>query len=349
MKLKGLSLFANVGIAETYIGNTVDIKVANELLEDRAKFYKEMHKHTNMIQGDILDDEIFDNIISTSIKEECDFLMATPPCQGMSVAGKMEENDPRNSLIIKVIKAITKIKPKYFLIENVQKMIKTFIHHNNEKIIIKDFILNELEKEYNINFNVMDAADYGTPQNRKRSITLGTLKEKTEWVIPPKSNKQITVKDAIGHLPSLESLETSNIPYHNAKKHNERHIKWMEHTPSGETAFNNKVHYPKKENGERIKGFLSTYKRMSWSKPAPTITMGNGGISSQNNVHPGRMLPNGKYSDARVLTLKEIFILTGLPNNWNPPKWASENLIRKVIGEGVPPKLIEELVNNIVI
>ena len=49
---------------------------------------------------------------------------------------------------------------------------------------------------------------------------------------------------------------------------------------------------------------------MHWDKPAPTITMKNGSISSQNNVHPGRLLPNGTYSDARVLTVAELSILT---------------------------------------
>ena len=72
------------------------------------------------------------------------------------------------------------------------------------------------------------------------------------------------------------------------KKHNERHKLWMTHTPTGKTSFLNKVYYPKKESGERIKGFATTYKRIEWDKPAPTITMANGSISSQNNVHPGR-------------------------------------------------------------
>ena len=75
--------------------------------------------------------------------------------------------------------------------------------------------------------------------------------------------------------------------------------------------------------------------------------MANGSISSQNNVHPGRLKSDGTYSDARVLSLKEIFILTGLPEDWHPPKWASENLIRQVTGEGIPPKLIDRLLTTI--
>ena len=102
--IKGVSLFANVGIAETYIKNhDIQIVVANELLENRAKFHKEMHPKCKTIQGDITSDEVFDKVLKASQKAKCDFLIATPPCQGMSLAGKMHENDPRNSLIKYVV------------------------------------------------------------------------------------------------------------------------------------------------------------------------------------------------------------------------------------------------------
>ena len=346
-RLKGLSLFANVGIAETYIDKYVDMKVANELIDKRAKFYTELYPKTIMIQGNILDSIVFKKTIESSLEKKCNFIMATPPCQGMSVAGKMAEDDPRNSLIIKVVEAIKIIKPKYFLIENVQKMPKTYITFKGEKIRISDFLINELSSDYNINFCVLDSADFGTPQTRKRSITLGSDLASDIWDEPKKSKKIISVRDAISYLPSLESNQKSKIKYHVAKKQNDRHILWLKNTPTGKTAFENKIHYPQKSDGTRIKGFMTTYKRIEWDKPAPTITMCNGAVSSQNNVHPGRPKKNGEYSDARVLTLKEIFILSGLPNDWNPPEWASENMIREVIGEGVPPKLIEAILANL--
>lgn len=105
-------------------------------------------------------------------------------------------------------------------------------------------------------------------------------------------------------------------------------------------------HFPQKENWERIKWFSTTYKRIDWDKPAPTITMCNWAISSQNNVHPWRLLKDWTYSDPRVLSLKEIFILTGLPDNIYFPTWATDNFIRQVIWEWIPPKLIKELVLN---
>ena len=196
---------------------------------------------------------------------------------------------------------------------------------------------------YIINPVVVDAAEFGTPQSRKRAIFL--ISKSSKWELPTKQ-KKITVREMIEHLPTLESGGTSAIKYHNAKTHNDRHISFLKQTPTGKTALHNKVHYPKKVDGTRIKGYDTTYKRIEWDKPSPTITMANGSVSSQNNVHPGRLNKDGTYSDARVLTLKEIFILTGLPDDWTPPEWASENLIRQVIGEGVPPMLIDSLLST---
>ncbi len=342
--MNGLSLFSNVGIAETYIKNhNINILVANELLEKRAEFYKYNHPNTKVVCGDITKKEIFEKVLEEAKSKNCEFLIATPPCQGMSVAGKMQENDPRNSLIKYAVKMIKELNPKYIIIENVIGVLKASILVNNEKIKIVDFLKQEL-KEYFINYKIVDVADYGTPQTRKRAIFL--ISKNRLWEFP-KEQKQITVREAIEHLPTLESGETTNIPYHYAKKHNPRHILWLKHTPTGKTALNNEVYYPKKEDGTKIKGFATTYKRIEWDKPAPTITMANGSVSSQNNVHPGRLKEDGTYSDARVLSLKEIFILTGLPKEWKPAPWASENLIREVIGEAIPPKLIDEILKTI--
>ncbi len=343
--IKGVSLFANVGIAETYIKNhNIQIAVANELLKNRAEFHAQMHKKCKMIQGDITNDEVFNSVLEESRKQQCDFLIATPPCQGMSLAGKMREDDPRNSLIKYVIKLAQELEPQNILIENVPKVLNTYLVHKGEKVKITDFIKSELEPlGYIVNSVVVDASDYGTPQSRKRAIFL--ISKVAKWELPEKKEK-ITVREVIEHLPSLESGESSEIAFHKAKVHNERHIAFLKRTPTGKTALHNRVHYPKKVDGTRIKGYDTTYKRIEWDKPSPTITMANGSVSSQNNVHPGRLKEDGTYSDARVLTLKEIFILTGLPNNWTPPEWASENLIRQVIGEGVPPRLIDNLLST---
>ena len=121
----------------------------------------------------------------------------------------------------------------------------------------------------------------------------------------------------------------------------------MRNTKTGRSAFENEIYYPKKNNGERIKGYNTTYKRMEWDKPAPTITMANGVLSSQCNVHPGRLLKDGTYSDARVLTVYEVMKLFTIPDDWKIPEWANENFVRKVIGEAIPPLLIEKIIRNL--
>jgi len=346
--LKWLSLFANVWIAEFYLKELwIEILVANELLDKRAQLYNFFHPESNMVCWDITTDEIYDKVISEAKKADCDFIMATPPCQWMSIAWKMDENDSRNNLIVKAIDSIKDIKPKYWLIENVPWFLTTYIQYHWEKILIPEYIEHELWEDYNIKFEILNSSEHWTPQIRKRAFVLLSHKIKWKDINFPKKQKTISVKDAIWHLPTLESGENSNIKYHSAKKHNDNHILWMKNTPTGKTAFENKIHFPQKKNWDRIKWFSTTYKRIKWDTPSPTITMSSWAISSQNNVHPWRQLENWLYSDARALTLKELFILTWLPEDIELPEWASDNFIRQVIWEWVPPLLIKEILKEI--
>ena len=82
IKLHGLSLFANVGIAEAYFKSIgVQIEVANEYVPERAKFYQHVYPDTLMIQGDITKEETMDKVIAESKARGVDFIIATPPCQ----------------------------------------------------------------------------------------------------------------------------------------------------------------------------------------------------------------------------------------------------------------------------
>ena len=207
-KLKGLSLFANVGVAETYLSQLgIEIVVANELEPKRAEFYSHLYPNTNMIVGDITDKKISDKIVETSINEKVDFLIATPPCQGMSLAGKMDKFDKRNQLIYYAIEIIKKIKPKYILLENVPQLLKTKIKVGNDIISIPEYIHKELDNYYNFaNQNLVSAMDYEVPQMRKRNIFLLSSKDMNYiWQMPNKKER-ITLKDAIYDLPSVDPL-----------------------------------------------------------------------------------------------------------------------------------------------
>jgi len=346
--LKALSLFSNVGFGELYLKDIgIDVCVANELHKDRCELYKDLHPNTNVICGDITKKPIKDEIYKTCLDEEINLIIATPPCQGMSVANaKRLQGDPRNSLIVHAMDVFNQIKPNYMLIENVAGMANTWINIDGEVINIIKYIESRLLKPWIMNYKTLNAENYNTPQSRKRFI--GLISKNGIWKHPEPQQKLITVRDAIGHLPSLESGRKSNLPWHYAKKHNSNHIIWMKNTPTGQTAFNNKIHYPKKD-GRRIKGFMTTYKRIDWDRPSPTVTMCNGAISSQNNVHPGKLLIDGTYSDARVLSVEELAILCGLPpSHLNKFKNKySEGFIRKVLGECFPPTMNFEILKQI--
>lgn len=350
--MKALSLFSNVGIGEVCLKDIgIDVCVANELHQDRCEMYRDLHPSTNIICGDITKQSTKDKIYEASLNnvagDEVDLIIATPPCQGMSVANaKRLPDDYRNSLIIHAMEIFNKILPKYMLIENVPAMAETYINVDGEVINMIDYIKSELPDDYDIKYKVLNAQDYNTPQSRKRFI--GLISKGGEWGHPEPNKNLITVRDAIGHLPSLESGTKSNLPWHYAKKHNPHHIIWMKSTPTGQTAFNNKIHYPKKD-GRKIKGFMTTYKRIDWDKPSPTVTMCNGAISSQNNVHPGNLKEDGTYSDARVMSVRELMILCGLPEDLfdNLVGKYSENFMRKVLGECFPPKMCLEIIKNI--
>lgn len=373
-KLRGVSLFANVGIAEAYLDSIgVDMKVANEFIPQRAHFYQDVYTKTHMICGDIKDDNIRTQIVEEAIERNVNFVMATPPCQGMSMAGNRFEFDIRNELIYYAVDVIKRVNPEYALIENVPTILKTKIAVDGEIMLIPDYLKKELGENYIFNKeSLVKAMDYAIPQMRERNIFLLVRKDKNvKWEFPPKE-RIVTLEEAIGSLPSLDPLLREGLdftlqkfpdyekkkekaaaisPWHKPPKHSWKQVEWMMHTPSGKSAIYNKVYYPQKENGVHIVAHHNHYRRMAWEKPSRTITQNNGVISSLACVHPGRpYIKDGEvlYSDPRVLTIYEILIVSSLPLDWPIPTWANESFIRKVIGEGIPSKLIKVIVEQLI-
>lgn len=369
-KLKGLSLFANVGIAEAYMKEIgVDIAIANEIDIDRARFYQEVYPETHMICGDITDDVIRDGIINEAIEKKVNFVIATPPCQGMSEAGLRLEFDPRNQLISYAVDVIKRIKPDFALLENVPKQLTTKIRCGKEIVLIPEYIKRELGNDYAFNKKTLVMAkDYGVPQLRERNIFLlvrNNIDIKWEF---PKKQKEITLEEAIGNLPSLDpklregaEITVKKFPdfeekrkaglsvskWHFPPTHSWKQVEWMMHTPTGKSAIYNEKYYPQKEDGTPVKAHHNHYRRLKWDMPCRTITQNNGVISSLACVHPGRQYisTDGEelYSDARVLTIYELLIVMSLPLDWPIPKWAKETFIRRVFGEGIPSKLVKKI------
>ena len=370
-KIKGLSLFANVGIAEAYLEQIgIDIILANEIDADRARFYQDVYKKTHMICGDITDDTVRTNIVNEAIDQRVDLIMATPPCQGMSEAGLRLEFDPRNQLVSYAVDVIKRVRPKFAFMENVPKQLTTKIKCGDEIVLIPEYIKRELGSDYRFNTHTLVMAkDYGVPQLRERNIFLLVRRDLEDIKLEfPSKQKYITLREAIGGLPSLDPYLRDGMKktlevfpdfqkkkavglavskWHYPPTHSWKQVEWMMHTPSGKSAIYNEVYYPQKADKTPVKAHHNHYRRLKWDMPCRTITQNNGVISSLACVHPGReyIAENGEvlYSDARVLTIYELMIVMSLPLDWPIPEWANDTFIRKVFGEGIPSKLVKEI------
>lgn len=371
-----MSLFANIGVAEAYFAsNDIDVVLANELLPPRAKLYQKIYPDTNMICGDITSDEILGLMEKKGKALGVDVIMATPPCQGMSTAGQKIKFDERNNLVLPALKLIKSLTPKYAVIENVPDFRITSIIYKGKETLLPDVVQEELSQHYVVDVHTINTDDYSVPQTRERMIILISRKDQKRWVLPPKDEKKVTMMDAIGSLkpidPFVKDISSEEMKqlfpqFEERKKeallvskwneppvHILRQVMAMRYTPTGCTAFDNsEEHKPIKADGTRVRGYHNTYKRQNWDTPAYTITMDNRKISSQNNVHPGRLVGvdgNGEalYSDPRVLTLYEIMKVMSLPDNWPVPDDTDEAFLRRILGEGIPPLFMLKLFKNL--
>lgn len=371
-----VSLFANIGIGEACLESLgFRVVVANELEQKRADIYRQIYPKTEMICGDITNENIYSDIVKASSKHKINVIMATPPCQGMSTAGKQDKNDKRNELFLYAVQLIKDLKPEYFIFENVPGFMTTTVEYEGKSALIPDIINNMLKTTYSMSFNIIDTQNYGVPQSRTRLILLGTRKKITnKWVMPSIEKEVKTLKDAIGHLPivdpyiyDISEAEMLKIfpfykereknalkisPWHIPPRHIHRQVITMLHTPSGCSAFDNEKYKPRKKNGDIVKGFHNTYSRQRWDTPAYTIAMSNNQISTQNSVHPGRYIGkdiNGDdiYSDPRVFTIYELMRIMSIPEDWPIPITVSKQYLRHIIGEGVPSLLMSKIFSQI--
>jgi DNA (cytosine-5)-methyltransferase 1 len=257
--MRAISLFASGGIGDLALKRAaIDIILTNELLPDRVSVYSR-------------------NFPESVVLNELDILLATPPCQGMSKngqgillknirEGKRPQIDVRNRLIIPTIEIVKKLQPKIVIFENVPEMANTWINDEEGKYInIIDFIERELSPQYSGKAEVVEFAEYGVPQRRKRLITvfsrIESFKEHLEkygTFMPQRTHssnpglyqkKWVTVRDIIGSLPPLDGKNkdsaTSSIAYHDVPVLDPKKYEWISSTPPEKGAFDNQCKNPK--------------------------------------------------------------------------------------------------------
>lgn len=348
-----ISLFSCIGVGEFYLSELgIDVRVASDIDGKRCDVHRFLHPHTDVVCGDVTKPETRESIIEKA-GGKVDLIISTPPCQGMSTVGKnrstsslLSSEDKRNDLILETFPFIDALDPSYVMFENVPRLLQTVLSYQDRSLCIGEILSERYGDRYNVKIDVFNTAEFGIPQNRER-VFIRMHKHGLEWRDPPKSGKVVTLRDAIGDLPSIEPGQDSGLKNHWARKHPENQVVCMSHTPTGCTAFDNEEFYPRKKNGERVKGYHNCYKRVEWDKPAPTITMRNEIMSSQDNVHPGRLRADGLWSDARVFTIRELLIVMSMPPDLDFPDGVSDTSLRQYIGEGIPPLMAKKVLEGI--
>jgi len=371
-----ISLFSSAGVG-CYGFKQQKFKciATNEYLEKRLKIQQYNNKctfSTGYIHGDIstkeIQDKIYKELENNNVKD-LDVLIATPPCQGMSVANHKKKNETkRNSLVVESIKIVDKIKPKVFLFENVRAFLNTIctdIDGVDKKI--SEAIELRLGGDYNILSKIVNFKDYGANSSRTRTLIIGVRKDLVNispYQLFPKKQKAKVLKELIGELPSLSTMGEidKNDIYHSFRKYDKKMLSWIENIKEGESAFDNsephriphqikdgKIVFNQNKNGDK-------YSRWYWDRVAPCIHTRNDILSSQSTIHP---------TDNRVFSIRELMKMMTIPNNFRWSEIDFERLnklsdgekkrflkeeelkIRQCIGEAVPTRIFEQIALNI--
>ncbi len=227
-----------------------------ELLERRLKIQKYNKKclfDSGYICGDMTTQETKDKVFNELAMwkrgynmDDLDVLIATPPCQGMSVANHKKKDElKRNSLVVESISMTKKIKPKFFIFENVRAFLNSICTDidGNDKTI-RQAIDNNLSGQYNICYQVMNFKDYGCPSSRTRTLVIGVrkdLKEITPLDLYPDLQSERTLRQVIGHLPSLKKMGeiSKDDIYHNFRSYAPHMECWIADIKEGQSAFDN--------------------------------------------------------------------------------------------------------------
>lgn len=208
-----------------------------------------------------------------------------PPCQGFSPAGKGNPNDPRNFLWREYFRVVHTLKPHFIVLENVPGMM-----HAKHSRHLQD-LLEAFEQEgFIMTVGVLDAADYGVPQHRKRLFVLGGRGFKIELPAPT-VERHVTVREAIGDLE-----EDCTTPNHTRNKH-APHVaeRWSKLGP-GEMDPN--------------------YRRSRLDPDKPSVTIRAGGGMGPRGDHLAGFHPPIHYKFPRQLTVREAARIQGFPDDW---------------------------------
>lgn len=373
-----VSLFSSAGVG-CFGLKQMDFKCAAtlELIPRRLEIQKINEKcdsEDGYICGDITDSEVksclyeqVDKFLKKSKRKDLDLLIATPPCQGISIANhkKTSKEIVRNSLVVESIEIIEKMLPKFFVLENVRGFLKAAcIDSDGESKSILEALESHLFNKYLFSARVINFKDYGSNSSRTRTLVIGVrrgLKDCSPDLLFPDLAKPPTLGELIGDLPRLETMGSYLVDdyLHSFRPYKKNMLPWVAATKYGASAFDNdadhlkphqikdgKLVINKSKNGDK-------YKRQKWEDVAPCVHTRSDCLPSQNTIHP---------EDNRVFSIRELMLMMTIPSDF---KWIRDSEapydkpsferfhklhdvnIRQCIGEAVPTVVFSQIGNKV--
>jgi DNA (cytosine-5)-methyltransferase 1 len=295
------------------------------------------HNGAVAFNADLSKQETFDTIKSIAGKRSIDVVIAGPPCQGFSLTGPRNFDDPRNKLYLAVIEIVRQYKPKGFIIENVPGMA---VMYDGQ---IKDEILRRFTKMgYNVECRILCAADYGVPQMRRRLIFMGIRKDIGSPKFPSPTHTEETYRtcrDAISDLPSRETELGKEEDVYTSKPLTEyqklmrgKCIVLHNHVATAHKQFVKDIIAQVPEGGNwrdlppgvgESRRFHEAWTRYHGDKPSKTIDTGH-----RNHFHYEYNRVPTIRENARLQSFPDDFVFTGTKTQQN-----------RQVGNAVPPLL----------
>ncbi len=347
----------------------------NEIIERRMQVQRCNHKcdyDSGYIVGDITSDEIkqriYDEIHRWEKKgnDRVDVIIATPPCQGISVINhkKNDKEINRNSLVVESVEIIQKINPRFFILENVMAFQKTLcITPDGRTVAIGDYVREVLGKDYIISGRILNFMNYGSNSSRTRTLMIGVNKTYRNNITPydlyPKYRSEKTLREVIGDFPELEWGEICATDfYHAFRTYKPEMREWIHDLKEGESAFDNDD--PAKRPHRVVDGVIvenirknrDKYTRQPWDRFIQCVHTRNDQLAAQNTIHPNQ---------DRVFSIRELMKMMTIPDDfkWNDLELEELNAlsirekrdiykqheinIRQCLGEAVPTEIMHQL------
>ncbi|WP_145837451.1 DNA (cytosine-5-)-methyltransferase [Mycoplasma mycoides] len=316
------------------------------LAVDFNKSALETFKHnmpwSDIICGDITNESIRQEIIKRATKLKVNMIIGGPPCQGFSNKGKkLGLNDKRNFLFKEYLEIVGKLQPEIFIIENVKTMLTT----------ANGYFLDQIQNTakqlgYFVEYGVLNAYDFGVPQTRSRTIIICHKNHPIK--LPIGNHKKVNIEDAISDLNYLNSnqgefesnyLLEPKSEYQKMMRKNSNKLYNHITTNHSKIALKKLALIPaecgKEYLSNELKGkqkFNTTWGRLKWKEPSPTIDTRFDTPSNGTNSHPVLNRTITPREAARIQSFDDNFCFLG-----------NKTEICKQIGNAVPPLLAKSI------